>query len=395
MDAETLLLNPGPVMMRPEVQRALSAPMVSHRSAAFEAVFDEVREGFRHLYTHSRADGRPSNWDGEVVFLNATATLGMEASIANFVGPDDAVLVLINGNFGVRFAQIAERHAGVVDTLEIPWGESFDVAAVTEAVEDGGYDLVTAVHTETSSGLRNPIGEIGAAVAETDALFVVDGVSAIGGERVHPAEWGIDVSVVDAQKAVAASPGVCTMFLSSDALEALSEEQTAFYHDLHRTVERAGRSQTPFTSAVTLFFGLQAALDGIMEIGVDAWLDAHAERARAWERTARAMGLELFASPAGPSDFANTVTAIELPEPVKADYETFTAELRDRDVFVGGGHGHLAGEIFRLGTMGDLTPARMARGVDAVGAALSAAGADVDVAAGREALAGALNAPIG
>lgn len=394
MDEETLLLNPGPVMMRPEVQRALAQPMVSHRSATFEAVFDEVREGFHHLYTHSRADGRPSDWAGEVVFLNATATLGMEAAVANYVGPDDTVLALINGNFGRRFAQIAERH-GQVDEYAIPWGESFDVGAVAETIETGEYDLVTAVHTETSSGLRNPIGEIGAAVAETDALFVVDGVSSIGGERVHPAEWGIDVSVVDAQKAVAASPGVATMFLSRDAVDALDEEQTAFYADLNRTLERAERSQTPFTSAVTLFYGLQTALQGIRDVGVDAWLEAHAERARAWERTARAMGLELFARPAGPSDFANTVTAIELPEPVKADYGTFTDELLERDVFVGGGHGHLKGEIFRLGSMGDLTPDRMARGIEAVGAALTAAGAEVDVEAGRRALTGALDAPTG
>lgn len=389
MVEETLLLNPGPVKMRHEVREALSTPMISHRSAEFEAVYDDVRSGFRHLYTHSRTDGRPSEWDGRVLLLNATATLGMEAAVSNFVSPDDTVLALKNGNFGRRFAQIAERHCRV-EEIEIPWGESFDVEAVTEAIRTGEYDMVTAVQTETSSGLRNPIGEIGAAVADTDALFVVDGVSAIGGEYVHPAEWGIDVSVVDAQKAVAASPGVCAMFLSAEALASLDEHQTAFYADLHRTLERSDRSQTPFTSAVTLFFGLQTALEGIREVGVDAWLEDHARRARAWERAARAMGLELFASPAGPSDFANTVTAIELPETVRSDPDAFFGALRERNVFVGGGHAHLSGEIFRLGSMGDLTPADMERGLGAIGEAFHAAGADVDVDAGRDALAGAL-----
>lgn len=389
MVEETLLLNPGPVMMRREVQEALSQPMISHRSSAFESVYDDVRAGFRHVYTHSRADGRPADWDGRVVLLNATATLGMEAAVANFVSPDDTVLALKNGNFGHRFAQIADRHCQV-DELEIPWGESFDIDVVTEAVESGAYDMVTVVHTETSSGLRNPIGAIGTAVADTDALFVVDGVSAIGGEHVHPAEWGIDVSVVDAQKAVAASPGVCAVFLSTDAVDALDADQTAFYADLHRTLERSERSQTPFTSAVTLFYGLQAALDGIRETGMDPYLEGHARRARAWEQAATAMGLDLFANPAGPSDFANTVTAIELPDAVRSDPEPFFGTLRAQNVFVGGGHGHLSGEIFRLGTMGDLSPGDMERGLAAIGTAFEAADADVDLEAGMDALQEAL-----
>lgn len=391
MGEETLLLNPGPVVLHDSIREAMSQPMISHRSVAFSDLYADVRSGVHHIYTHSRYDGEPSSWDGEVLFMNATATLGMDAAVANFTDDDSRVLALINGNFGRRFAQIADRQC-TVEEHAIPWGESFDVEAVREEIVDGEYDLVTAIHTETSTGMRNPIGEIGAAVDETDALFVVDGVSSIAGERIHPDEWGIDVSVVDAQKALAASPGVCAVFLSPDAIDRLSADQTYFYGDLHRHLERAKEySQTPFTSAVSLFYGLEASVKRITEMGVDAWLSAHEQRARAWEAAATEMGLELFANPAGASDYANTVTAIELPATVRAEPEPFFQALREEDVFVGGGHGHLSGEIFRLGTMGDMSPERMKTGIEAIGTAFEACGVDVDAEAATRALADTLD----
>ncbi|MFW6153303.1 MAG: aminotransferase class V-fold PLP-dependent enzyme, partial [Halobacteriota archaeon] len=223
-----------------------------------------------------------------------------------------------------------------------------------------------------------------------DALFVVDGVSSIGGERLHPAEWSIDVSVVDAQKAVAASPGVSAVFLSQAAIDRLDADQTYFYGDLHRHLQRAERSQTPFTSAVTLFYGLQAAMGIIRDTGMDAWLSRHERYAEAWRRTARTMGLELFASPSGPSDFANTVTAIELPAAVKDDPDPFFETLRAQNVFVGGGHAHLSGEIFRLTSMGSLDPSDLEAGLVAIGNAFDRYELDLELEAGRRVLTEAL-----
>lgn len=386
MGDETLLLNPGPVVLHPSIREALGQSMISHRSVAFSDLYSRLRDNVEHIYTNSRHDGEVSAWDGEVLFMNATATLGMDAGVANFTDDDSRVLALINGNFGRRFAQIADRQC-TVEEYAIPWGESFDVDAVREEIVEGDYDLVTAVHTETSTGMRNPIGAIGAAVAETDALFVVDGVSSIAGERFHPAEWHVDVAVVDAQKALAASPGVCAVFLSQRAIDRLTPDQTYFYADLHRHLERAQeQAQTPFTSAVSLFYGLDQSASRIVDTGVDAWLAGHERRARAWEAAAAAMDLELFADPVGESDYANTVTAISLPETVREEPEPFFEGLRERDVFVGGGHGHLAGEIFRLGTMGDMDLAAMQTGIDAIGGAFADCGVEVDVAAANAAI---------
>ncbi len=386
MEEETLLLNPGPVVLHQSIRDALSRPMISHRSAAFSELYDRVQGGVREIYTNSRHDGEPSPWDGEVLFMNATATLGMDAGVANFTDHDSRVLSLINGNFGRRFAQIADRQC-TVDEYEIPWGESYDVDAVRDEIIDGEYDLVTAVHTETSTGMTNPIGEIGAAVAETDGLFVVDGVSSIGGERIHPHEWNIDVSIVDAQKAMAASPGVCAMFLSQRSIDRLDADQTYFYADLHRHIERASnQSQTPFTSAVSLFYALEAGVKRITDMGVDTWLSGHEQRAKAWEAAATAWGLELFANPAGSSDYASTVTAIELPESVRAEPEPFFDSLREQNVFVGGGHAHLSGEIFRLGTMGNLDAERMTTGLEAIGQAFAACEVDMDISAANDAV---------
>lgn len=320
-------------------------------------------------------------------FLNSTATLGMDAAVANFTDPDDTILALVNGHFGRRFAQIANRRCNVEEYV-IPWGGSFDVDAIREQILEGDYDLVTMIHTETSTGLRNPIGAVGEAVSETDALFVVDGVSSIGGERLHPAEWGIDISVVDAQKALAASPGICAVFLSQQALKQLDEEQPYFYADLYRHRERAkAENQTPFTSAVSLFFGLEASVQRIKDIGVDTWLSRHEQRSRGWESAVTTMGLELFGHPIGPTDFADTVTAVELPPEVKTHPDPLFETFRERNIFIGGGHAHLSGEIFRLGTMGELGPEEMDTGIKAIGDGLEACGLEADIEAGRTALA--------
>ncbi|MFD1567129.1 aminotransferase class V-fold PLP-dependent enzyme, partial [Halolamina litorea] len=178
MDEEFLLLNPGPVPMSAAAREAMSEPMVSHRSAAFERVYERAQDGLTYVFERSTPNEAATARDGEALILNGTATMGMEAAVANLVEEDDELVAVVNGKFGRRFKRIAERHCEVTP-VEFGWGDPIDTEAVSEAVTDDTA-VVTVVHNETSTGLLNPVERIGEIAEAHDALLVADGVTSVG-----------------------------------------------------------------------------------------------------------------------------------------------------------------------------------------------------------------------
>ena len=380
-DEEFLLLNPGPVPVSESVREAMAEPLVSHRSAAFEAVYDRAQTGLDRVFTRSTLDGSATAADGTSLILNGTATMGMEAAVANLVDDDSEAVALVNGKFGRRFARIAERHCRV-RRVEADWGESIDLADVEAAVD--GADVVTMVHNETSTGLLNPVAEVGELVPD-DAFFVVDGVTSIGGDVFRIDDWNVDVAITDAQKALAAPPGVSALYATDRAAGAFDGEAAPFYEDLDWHLRKARDSQTPFTSAVPLFRALAVAVEEITDEGMPARIERHRRQAAAFRAGFEAMGLERFPTPDGPTRLSNTVTAIALPEAVRERPEEFFDAVAERNVSISGGQAHLGGTIFRVSNMGNLTDAQVRRGVRVVGEAFGDAGVDVDLDAGIEA----------
>jgi len=383
MPEEFLLLNPGPVPLSDRVRRAMDEPMVSHRSIKFEAVYERVRAGLEYVFTRSTPSGASNSDGGTALVLNGTATMAMEAAVANLVGAGDEVVALANGKFGRRFARIADRHARC-RRVEVDWGDSFDPGAVREAVTDD-TDLVTMVHNETSTGLLNPVAAIGEIAATHGARFVVDGVTSIGGDTFRIDDWNVDVAVTDAQKALAAPPGISAMYVTDDAAGAVDGDRAPFYEDLDWYLRKAGSNQTPFTSAIPLFRAMAAALDEIREEGMPARIARHRRQARAFRKGFAAMGLSRFPTVESPTELSNTVTAIELPPSVTDDPDAFFDAVTDRNVSISGGQAHLGGEIFRVSNMGNLSDEAILRGVHTVGEAMAEVGVDVDVDAGIEA----------
>ncbi|MFB6093344.1 MAG: alanine--glyoxylate aminotransferase family protein [Halanaeroarchaeum sp.] len=383
MRDDYLLLNPGPVPLTRAVREAMAEPMVSHRSDAFEAVYERAQDHLEYVFTHSAPDGSQTTGGGTALVLNGTATMGMEAAVANAVDDDGEVVAVVNGKFGRRFERIADRHASV-HTVAFDWGDPVDVDEVAAAVADD-TDVVTAVHNETSTGLLNPIPEIGAVAAEHDATFVVDGVTSIGGDEFRIDDWHVDVAITDAQKALAAPPGVSAMYVTGDAEADIDGDRAPFYEDLDWHLRKAESHQTPFTSAVPLFRGLAVALADIREEGMPARIERHREQARAFREAFRAMGLESFPTPNEDSAYSNTVTAIALPESIRgADSAPFFEAVEDRGVSISGGQAHLDGEVFRVSNMGGLSSEQVLRGVRTVGEAMRAAGVAVDADAGLD-----------
>jgi len=379
-DEEFLLLNPGPVPVTDAVREAMDAPMVSHRSAEFEAIYERAQDELDHVFERSTLAGGSTSAGGTSLLLNGTATMAMEAAVTNLVDGDDEVVALVNGKFGRRFARIAERHARCT-RVEVPWGESFDLDDVAAAV-DSDTDLVTMVHNETSTGLLNPVSAVGELASEADAHFVVDGVTSIGGDVFCIDDWHVDIAVTDAQKALAAPPGISAMYVTDAAADALDGESAPFYEDLDWHLRKADSHQTPFTSAVPLFRAMATSLEEIREEGMPARIRRHRRQAAAFREGFSAMGLSAFPDAAGPTVKSNTLTAIALPDSVREAPDAFFDAVAERNVSISGGQAHLGGDIFRVSNMGNLPPEQVRRGVRTVGEAMAEVGVDVDTEAG-------------
>jgi aspartate aminotransferase-like enzyme len=243
-------------------------------------------------------------------------------------------------------------------------------------------DVVTVVHNETSTGLLNPVSGIGRIAAAHDARFVVDGVTSIGGDVFCLDDWHVDVAVTDAQKALAAPPGISAMWVGPDVVDAFDGEAAPFYADLEWHLRKAESHQTPFTSAVPLFRALAAAVEEIREETMPRRIRRHRRQAAAFRDGFDAMGLESFPETRGATVRSNTVTAISLPESIRGDADAFFDAVAARNVSISGGQAHLGGDIFRVSNMGRLDPAQVLRGVRTVGEAMTEAGVEVDVDAG-------------
>ncbi|EMA42704.1 pyridoxal-phosphate-dependent aminotransferase family protein [Halococcus saccharolyticus] len=381
-DDEFLLLNPGPVPVTSAVREAMDAPMVSHRSADFEAVYERAQNGLDYVFEHSTPQEQSTSAGGTSLVLNGTATMGMEAAVANLVGEGDKVVALVNGKFGRRFARIAARYASVT-RVEVEWGDSLDPDDVAEAVTDD-TDLVTMVHNETSTGILNPVPEVGEIAAAHDTRFVVDGVTSIGGDVFRIDDWNVDIAITDSQKALAAPPGVSAMYVTDRVVEHLDGERAPFYADLDWHLRKADDNQTPFTSAVPLFRALAVAVEEIESEGMEARIDRHRRQAAAFRSGFDGMGLDGFPTLGDASTHSNTVTAISLPASVRENPEEFFAAVDERNVSISGGQAHLGGEIFRVSNMGHLADEQVLRGIRTVGEAFTDVGVDVDLDAGLD-----------
>ncbi|PSP54873.1 alanine--glyoxylate aminotransferase family protein [Halobacteriales archaeon QS_1_67_19] len=383
MREDFLLLNPGPVPVTRDVRQAMSEPMVSHRSGEFEAVYERAQDALDYVFTQSTLDGQSTAEDGTSLIFNGTATMAMEAAVANLVPEGGEVVPLVNGKFGRRFKRIADRYASV-EPVEATWGQSLDLDAVETAITDD-TDVVTMVHNETSTGLLNPVAEVGEIAAEHGARFVVDGVTSIGGDEFRIDDWNVDVAVTDAQKCLAAPPGTSAMYVTERAQAAFDGEAAPFYEDLDWHLRKAESHQTPFTSAVPLFRGLAVATEDIVEEGIPERIERHRRQSAAFREAFTAMGLELFAERNDATEYSNTLTAVSLPAHTRENPGAFFDAVEDRGVSISGGQAHLGGEIFRVSNMGNLSAERLLRGVRTIGEAFEETGEAVNTGAGVEA----------
>lgn len=343
---------PGPVEVHPQVLAAMQQPVIGHRGEAMGRLMEELQPGLRELFGTRRP-----------VWISTSSATGlMEAAVSNL--SRRRVLCLTCGAFGGRFHAIAERLGRPADRLDAEWGRPNLAERLHDALADdpGRYDLVTVVHSETSTGVLNPIRELAGVVrAFDDVLLAVDGVSSVAGTEVRADEWGVDFFLTGSQKALALPPGLAFGVASRRALERAEQvEDRSYYFDFLDFQRRIEKGQTPNTPAVSLLFALRRQLERIGREGVEGrWArhremaDAtHARVARLARKTATVRGVlapEGYRSP--------TVTAVELSSgPTGPEV---AAAVRRRGFTVAPGYGKLKERTFRIGHMGDHTVSQL------------------------------------
>lgn len=339
----TNLRIPGPTPLPDSVLRALSQPMISHRSTEFKQLFMGLLADLKHIF----------QTESDVLLLAASGTGGMEAAVVNTVRPGDPVLALSVGYFGDRFAAIAETCGAQVARLAFPWGQAADPEAVRaqlEAQPDTRAVLVT--YNETSTGVTNDLQAIAAAVHSLgyDApLLIVDAVSAIGGIDLPTDAWGCDIVTTCSQKALMAPPGVALLSVSPKAWRIIEQTPTrSYYFDLKALRKRAADGETPATPPVSDMFALRAGVDLILQEGLQHVFARHHRIGEYTRQGIAALGLGLLAEPRFASD---TVTAVAFPAGTDAD--AIRSRLRKEfGIALGGGQGPLKGQIARIGHMG-------------------------------------------
>lgn len=359
--APSQLRIPGPTPLPPEVLAALCRPMISHRGAEFHALLAGITERVQRVL---RADN-------EVVVLTASGTGGLEAAATSALGPGDRALSVSIGHFGERFAEAAVRSGATVDYLRSEPGSAADPTALASRLAEGGYDAVLVTHCETSTGVLNDLPALSRALdaAPRRPLLLIDGVSSLAGAPLGLSDEQFDVVVTASQKAWMSPPGLSMVAVSARAWEHMGNvEGRGGYLDLATARKYARRQETPWTPAVTLLYGLDAALDLILAEGVDNVLARHSRLAARLRRGFRVLGLETLAAEAVASP---TVTAVRLPPGVA--YADLSAYLRQHfGLVIADGQDQLKGKVFRIGHMGYIGDADVDYILEATSAGLKA-----------------------
>jgi aspartate aminotransferase-like enzyme len=332
------LLSPGPTPIPNEVMTAMSETIIHHRTPEFTKVLNEARAGLKSLF----------GTQSDVLILASSGTGAMEGAVSNLFSPGDKVLVVNGGKFGERWLQIAHAFGLKPVEIKVEWGQAVRVERVENALkEHPDTQGILIQFSETSTTTLHPVREI-ARLTRNGALLVVDGVTAVGALPVPMDEWGIDALVTGSQKALMLPPGLGFVALSDRAWARVDKTRSPrFYFDLKLERKNQQKGSTAFTPAVSLVFGLRAALKLMQQEGLERVYARHDRMGRATRAAATALGLKLLA-PENPSPAA---TGIILPEGLNGD--KLLDYLRDRmGLTMAEGQDQLRGKVIRIAHVG-------------------------------------------
>jgi alanine-glyoxylate transaminase / serine-glyoxylate transaminase / serine-pyruvate transaminase len=356
---ERLLLGPGPSPVHPRVTDAQARPLVGHLDPWFLEVMDQVAAMLRVVFRTEN----PLTYA-----VSGTGSAGMETAIVNTVSPGDTVIVGINGVFGGRIADTAERAGAEVVRLEEDWGRIIPTERVADAVAaHPDARLVALVHAETSTGAHQPLEEVGALLADTDTLFLVDTVTGLGGVPLEVDGWNIDVVYSGTQKCLSVPPGLAPVSFSPKAeavLDRRSDKVRSWYLDVAAIRQYWGGERSyHHTAPISALLGLHEGLRMVLEEGLETRWARHAEVGELFQSHLLDRDTTLLAQE---GHRLPQLTSFAWPDGV--DEKTLrTRLLEEHGIEVGGGLGTFAGKAWRVGLMGEgATHANVDRLLDAI-----------------------------
>ena len=365
MQDKLTLMIPGPTPVPETVLKAMGRHPIGHRSGEFQATVHRTTEQLKWLHQTS----------GDVLVITGSGTAAMEAGIINTLSRGDKVLCGDNGKFGERWVKVARAYGLDVDVIKAEWGQPLDPEAFRAALEADTAKAIRAViltHSETSTGVINDLETIAGHVkAHGTALTLADCVTSLGATDVPMDAWGLDVVASGSQKGYMLPPGLSFVAMSDRAWTAYERSDLPkFYLDLGPYRKTAAKDSNPFTPAVNLYFGLEAALEMMQKEGLEAIFARHARHRAAAQAGMKAIGMPLFAAEGYGSP---AITAVA-PEGI--DAEQLRKAVKEKfDILLAGGQDHLKGQVFRIGHLGYVCDRDVLTAVSAIEATLQAHGA--------------------
>jgi alanine-glyoxylate transaminase/serine-glyoxylate transaminase/serine-pyruvate transaminase len=325
------------------VLEALSLPVVGHLDPKFLEIMDQSMAMLREVFQTQNRLALP---------MSGTGSAGMETCFVNLLEPADSVLIGVNGVFGTRMVDVAQRCGAQVDKVEAEWGTALEAEKFKTALAQKKYKVVALVHAETSTGVLQPLDDIARWVRESGALFLVDAVTSLGGAPVRVDELGIDACYSGTQKCLGCPPGLSPVTFNERAIDAVRKRKTkvqSWYLDLSM-IEKYWSSERLYhhTAPISMNYALHEALRMVLEEGLESAWQRHRRVHETFLREMRKLELE----PAVAEGVrAPMINAIKIPDGVD-DAKVRQRLYDDFNIEIGAGLGPLKGKIWRVGLMG-------------------------------------------
>ncbi len=339
-----ILLGPGPSNIHPRVQMAMSAPLVGHLDPYFQGLMDDTMSLLRYLFRTQNKLTFP---------ISGTGSAGMEAAFDNFLEPGDVAIIGVNGVFGERMLDNAQRTGAKVISVMAEWGKIIEPEALEAVLKnEKKVKLLALVHVETSTGVLQPLVDISKLAKKYETLFLVDTVTSLAGHEVAVDDWGIDICYSGTQKCISCPPGLAPFTANEKALSTIQgrrEKAHSWYLDLSllSAYWATGRIYH-HTAPVTMIYAIHEALALISEEGLEARIRRHLRHGAALQNGLEAMGLILHAQE---GHRASSLTTVRIPPGVDGS-RVVQRLLKEYSIEIGGGLGQLRGKIWRIGLMG-------------------------------------------
>lgn len=348
-----LLQIPGPTNIPDRVLRAMSYPTIDHRGPDFAEITKRVLDRLKSIFKTTQP----------VIMYPASGTGAWEAAIVNTLNPRDKVLMFETGQFSYLWAEQAKKLSLDVELVPGDWRHGIDSKVVEQKLsqdKDHKIKAVLVLHNETATGITNNIKNIRKAMdnAKHPALLLVDTISSLASIDYRHDEWKVDVTVGGSQKGLLLPPGLSFNAISQKALEAYSKStMQKAYWDWKPMLENNKNGFFPYTPATNLVFGLDEALNMLMEEGLENVFKRHTRLAEATRIAVKAWGLEILAK--NSDEYSNTITAILLPEGHDSD-SLRKVILDEYNMSLGMGLNKIKGKVFRIGHLGDFNDLMLA-----------------------------------